>query len=117
MAGSVRALLETVPGQLSAQSVQPAVCSPHRPPPVWSNLCSETSGRGFRRDVCGVVDTAVVLAVAPSQLACAPQAAVCESAPAAPQRTGTPRPPDRALVPPHGRVESAPLRAFLAEGR
>src|SRR5712675_3331186 len=57
LAAAVRPVFETLPALLPAQSGQPALC------PASSSLVrTEPSGRGFRRNLCGMVAAAVELA-------------------------------------------------------
>src|SRR5712672_1286487 len=69
LAAIVRPVLETLPALLPAQSGQPALCP--APSPL---VCAEPSGRGFRRDFCGVVAAAFELADALCRLAGAQEA-------------------------------------------
>src|SRR5882672_10750742 len=64
LAATVRAVLETLPALLPAQSGQPALC-----PASAALVCAEPSGRGFRRDLCGVAAAALELADALRRLA------------------------------------------------
>ncbi len=69
LAAIVRPVFEALPALLPAQSGQPALC------PASSALVrAEPSGRGFRRDLCGVVAAAVELADAVCRLAGAEEA-------------------------------------------
>ena len=69
-AGStVRPVLETLPALLPAQSRQPALC-----PAPSALVCAEPSGRGFRRDLCGMAAAAFELADTLCRLAGAEEA-------------------------------------------
>ena len=75
LAAIVRPVLETLPALLPAQSGQPALC------PASSALVrAEPSGRGFRRNLCGVVAAAVELADTLCRLAGAEEARICRRA-------------------------------------
>src|SRR6185437_13188342 len=57
LATIVRTVLEALPALLPAQSGQPALC-----PASAALVRAEPSGRGFRRNFCGVAAAAVELA-------------------------------------------------------
>src|SRR5712672_1360009 len=75
LAAIVRRVFETLPALLPAQSGQPELC------PASSALVrAEPSGRGFRRNLCGVVAAAVELADTLCRLAGAKEARICRRA-------------------------------------
>src|SRR6185437_791838 len=71
LAAIVRTVFETLPALLPAQSGQPALC-----PASAALVRAEPSGRGFRRNLCGVVAAAVGLADALCRLAGAEEARI-----------------------------------------
>src|SRR5882757_8065914 len=75
LAAVVRPVFETLPALLPAQSGQPALC------PASSSLVrAEPFGRGFRRNLCGMVAAAVELADPVCRLAGAEEARICRRA-------------------------------------
>src|SRR3974390_368866 len=75
LATVVRPVFETLPALLPAQSGQPALC-----PAPSALVRAEPSGRGFRRNLCGVVAAAVELADTLCRLAGAEEARICRRA-------------------------------------
>src|SRR6185295_14438348 len=72
LAATVRPVLETLPALLPAQSGQPALC-----PAPAALVCAEPSGRGFRRNLCGLAAAAFELADTLCRLAGAQEAGIC----------------------------------------
>src|SRR5882757_1428858 len=75
LAAIVRPVFETLPALLPAQSGQPELC-----PAPSALVRAEPSGRGFRRNLCGVAAAAVELADALCRLAGAEKARICRRA-------------------------------------
>src|SRR5256714_12101282 len=72
LAAVVRPVFETLPALLPTQSGQPVLC------PASSSLVrAEPSGRGFRRNLCGMVAAAVELAGGRFRLGGAEEALIC----------------------------------------
>src|SRR3982075_1564006 len=69
LAAIVRPVFETLPALLPAQSGQPELC-----PAPSALVRAEPSGRGFRRNLCGVAAAAVELADALCRMAGAEEA-------------------------------------------
>src|SRR3954469_19730405 len=75
LAATVRPVVETLSALLPAQSGEPALC-----PASAAVVRAEPSGRGFRRDLCGVAAAALELADAICWLAGAEEARICRRA-------------------------------------
>src|SRR3954470_22483283 len=72
LAATVRPVVETLSALLPAQSGQPALC-----PASAALVRAEPSGRGFRRDLCGVAAAPFELADTIRRLAGAEEARIC----------------------------------------
>src|SRR5438445_9832385 len=111
MGGNVPPLRPALSRLVSARPVQPSIRAAYCQPPVRPHLRTETSGRGFRRDLCRLADAALRMEAALPELAGAAQAALPRQADEADPRGDAAYSPGR-IVHAGRRNERPPCRAL-----